>query len=133
MASKRDRCQYPQKSTLGAFRIARATTRSIWAPLQAAYAPRARAFLSEPRELRTTDMVVMPDRSAAHAREERLGVVRVDVTIQAVGFLMVDSVHREPAVKLVPCAGFVYRDHESDRSRDRKLRRCITFLYAQNA
>jgi hypothetical protein len=26
------RCQYPQKSTLGLFRIANATTRSTWAP-----------------------------------------------------------------------------------------------------
>src|SRR5712671_6721892 len=51
-----------------------------------------------------------------HAREERLGVIRIDIVVEAVGFLMVDPVHREPAMKLVPCPSLVgiHRCAESD-------------------
>ena len=49
----------------------------------------------------------MPDLRPAHAGEERLSVVGVDAIAEAIGFLMVDPVHREAAVKLVPCARFV--------------------------
>ena len=38
------------------------------------------------------------DLGAAHSREKRLGVVRVDLARQAVGFLMVDPMQREPGV-----------------------------------
>jgi hypothetical protein len=65
------------------------------------------ALLREPGEVRAGEVVMMADLGAAHAGEERLGVVRVDPAFQAVGFLVVDPVHREAAMKLVPCAGFV--------------------------
>jgi hypothetical protein len=66
-----------------------------------------RALLCEPSEVRAGEVVVMADFGAAHAGKERLGVVRVDIAVQAIGFLMVDAVHREAAVQLVPRAGFV--------------------------
>src|SRR6266550_3608544 len=51
--------------------------------------------------------MVMADFSPTHPGEERFGVVRVDIAVEAVGFLMVDSVHREPAMKIVPCHAFI--------------------------
>lgn len=42
----------------------------------------------------------------AHTAEERFGVIRVDTASQAVGLLMIDPVHREPAVKLIPWPRF---------------------------
>jgi hypothetical protein len=38
---------------------------------------------------------------------------RVDVAVEAVRFLMVDPVHREPAMKLVPCPRFVGIDRSA--------------------
>ena len=55
----------------------------------------------------------MADLRPPHAREKRLGVVRVDPAFQAVGFLVVDPMHREPAMKLVPCAGLVRIDRRA--------------------
>jgi hypothetical protein len=44
---------------------------------------------------------------AAHAAEKALGIVAMDAIAEAVRFLMVDPVHREPAMQLVPRASFV--------------------------
>src|ERR1700720_686913 len=52
-------------------------------------------------------MVMVADLGSAHAAEKRFGVVAVDAVAETVRLLMVDPVHREPAVQLVPGAGFV--------------------------
>jgi len=64
-----------------------------------------RSFLSEAYQIWASEMMMMADLAPAHAAEERFGVVAVDALAQAVRLLMVDPVHREPAVKLVPRAG----------------------------
>src|ERR1700719_3352716 len=51
--------------------------------------------------------MVMADLRSTHAAEKRFGIIAVDAIAEAVGFLMVDAVHREPAVQLVPRAAFV--------------------------
>jgi hypothetical protein len=38
----------------------------------------------------------------AHAAEKRLGVVAMDAVAEAVRLLVVDAVHREPTMQLVP-------------------------------
>jgi hypothetical protein len=56
-------------------------------------------FLREADQIGAGDVVVVPDLGPAHAREERLGVVRVNLLFRdAVGFLVVYPVQREPGV-----------------------------------
>ncbi len=52
-------------------------------------------------------------------------VVRVNIAVEAIGFLMVDSVHREPAMKIVPCHAFIgiNRGSSSDPGADEIQRR----------
>jgi hypothetical protein len=47
-------------------------------------------------------MMMMADFAAPHAREERFGVVRIDLARQVICFLMVDPVQRVSGVQLVP-------------------------------
>ena len=75
--------------------------------MPAYYCAEVMTFLDESSEIGAGKMMMVSDLRTSHAREERFGVVCVDVAVDAVRFLMIDPVHREPAVKLVPCAGFI--------------------------
>src|SRR5271167_4250224 len=79
--------------------------------------------------------MMMTDLRPTHAREERFGVVRVDPAFQAVGFLMVDPVHREAAVKLVPGASLVGIDLSApgDSGADEIERRDLGSEYARQS
>ena len=52
-------------------------------------------------------MVMVADFRAAHAAEKALGVVAVDAVAETVRLLMVDPVHREAGMEIVPRAAFV--------------------------
>ena len=68
------------------------------------------ALLREAGEIRAGQMMMMANLCPAHAAEKRLGVVRVDIAVEAIGFLVINPVHCEPTVQLVPRAGFVRID-----------------------
>lgn len=51
-------------------------------------------------------MVMVLDLAATHAAEKFLRPIRTSV-VEAVGFLMVDTLHLVSGMKLVPCAGLV--------------------------
>jgi len=55
------------------------------------------------KQVRTGDMVAVPDFSAAHPREKFLCPVRTSA-IQRAGFLMIDPLHFKAGVKIVPRA-----------------------------
>jgi hypothetical protein len=69
-----------------------------------------RSFLRQAYQIWASEMVMVADFSAAHATEKALRVVAVDAIAEAIGFLMIDAVHREAAMQLVPCSGFIRLD-----------------------
>jgi hypothetical protein len=52
-------------------------------------------------------MMMVADLGPAHPAEKALGIVAMDAVAETVCLLMVDPVHREATVQLVPCIGFV--------------------------
>jgi hypothetical protein len=54
-------------------------------------------------------MMVMADLAPPHPAEKFLRPIRAG-TVQAVRILMIDALHFEAAVKIVPCAGFIGMD-----------------------
>ena len=66
-----------------------------------------RRLLREPDEVRTGDVVVVPDLSPAHAAEIAFRVVRIDLARQAIGFLMIDPMQRVAGMQGIPRASFV--------------------------
>lgn len=55
---------------------------------------------------------MMPDLGTTHAGEELLSPVRAS-TIETVCLFMVDALHLEAAMQVVPRAGFVGVDHSA--------------------
>ena len=55
-------------------------------------------LLGEADQVGAGDMMVVADFATAHPAEEGLGVVRVDLARQAVGFLMIDPVQCVPGM-----------------------------------
>jgi hypothetical protein len=65
-----------------------------------------RSLLRETDEIRTREVMMVPDLGAAHAAKKRFGIVAVDAVAETVSLLVIDPVQREPSMKLVPCARF---------------------------
>jgi hypothetical protein len=61
-----------------------------------------RGLLRVTNEVGPGDMVVMPDLSPTHPREELFGPVRVDPGAVAVELRMVDPGHLEPPMQIIP-------------------------------
>ena len=102
-----DRCQYPQKSTLGLFFGDKRDDRAeLLAVRHAAMVVTPRGLGSVAREVNGGDMVVTADFGPPHAAEKFLGAVRASAAF-AVGLLMVDALHREGFLKSVPGVGLM--------------------------
>jgi len=64
------------------------------------------AFLGIHSEVSPRDMAMMPDRGAAHAIEKLLGSICASATL-GIGVLMIDPLHWECGLQIVPRARFV--------------------------
>ena len=68
-----------------------------------------RGLLSVAEQIGSGDVVVMADFATAQPAEIAFGAIRA-CTVQAVGFLMVDALHFEAGVKVIPSVRLVGMD-----------------------